>query len=307
MKICWDNLEKLHYNKDKGKWYNKDGAAYTYGESCKQCGEPFLKRDGKGLFCCRSCSKMGSNNPIYGKHHTEEARRKISENSAIKGGELHPMYGKHHTEEAKRKIGESSKGSKNNLWKGGVTKKNIPLYDTYASQIEWIDEVRRCPENEDIMEVRCTYCGKWFIPKRWGLLRRIQYLKGNISGENRLYCSERCKSVCPLYRKKPETLMREDAVRSGRLSWLKMSREVQHELREMVLERDNHTCRKCGSKDKPLHCHHIEPVAINPIESADMDNCITLCIDCHREAHSKDGCRYGQLRICEEDYESTVN
>jgi 5-methylcytosine-specific restriction endonuclease McrA len=64
----------------------------------------------------------------------------------------------------------------------------------------------------------------------------------------------------------------------------------------MVLERDGHQCIKCGSKEG-LQCHHIDPVATNPIESADLDNCVTLCMECHREVHQKDGCRYGQLRV----------
>ena len=45
--------------------------------------------------------------------HTEESKRKISEN--LKGkftGIKHPMYGKHHSEETKRKISEAGKGRK---------------------------------------------------------------------------------------------------------------------------------------------------------------------------------------------------
>lgn len=47
------------------------------------------------------------NNPLYGKHHTEETRRKISE--ATKD-ENNPFYGKHHSEDTKRKISEATKG-----------------------------------------------------------------------------------------------------------------------------------------------------------------------------------------------------
>jgi hypothetical protein len=298
MKICWDSLERLRYNKKTGKWYDKNGTAYTYEEHCATCNEPFLKMSNtnKGLYCCKSCSKTAKNNPMYGKHHTEEARRNISKNSAIKGGEKHPWFGKHHTEEARRKIGESSKGSNNNLWKGGVTKKNLPLYDTFATQIEWADDVRRSKEGPDIMEVKCVHCEKWFIPKRWNVSRRVQYLKGNIDIEYKFYCSEECKNNCPLYGKSPERLMKEDAVRAGRLQWLELNREIQPELRQMVLERDGYKCTKCGSLEN-LHCHHILPVAIEPIESADIDNCTTLCYNCHKEAHLQDGCRYGQLRI----------
>jgi group I intron endonuclease len=62
------------------------------------------------------------NHYMKGKHHTEEAKRKISESSKRlwcdenhrklfhekMSGENHPLYGKHHTEEAKRKIKEKT-------------------------------------------------------------------------------------------------------------------------------------------------------------------------------------------------------
>ena len=56
----------------------------------------------------------GENNPMYGKHHSEEAKRKVSEanrgeNNPCFGrtGENHPMYGKHLSEKTKQKISES--------------------------------------------------------------------------------------------------------------------------------------------------------------------------------------------------------
>ena len=68
------------------------------------------------------------------------------------------------------------------------------------------------------------------------------------------------------------------------------SREVQPHLRKLVLERDDWTCQKCGNGDKELHCHHMTGIEINPIESADMDNCITFCVDCHHEVHRLSYC-----------------
>lgn len=63
----------------------------------------------------------------------------------------------------------------------------------------------------------------------------------------------------------------------------------------MVLERDSWTCQKCNKVDVELHCHHFEGIMINPIESADIDMCITLCVRCHKEAHLDIGCRYIDL------------
>ena len=70
----------------------------------------------------------------------------------------------------------------------------------------------------------------------------------------------------------------------------------------MVLERDQWTCHKCHSSklennNLELHCHHIDPVVNNPVESADADNCITLCKECHKEVHKTiSGCKYSELK-----------
>lgn len=51
----------------------------------------------------------GANNPMYGKMHSAETRKKISE---AMSGENHPMYGKTHSVETRKKISESLKGKK---------------------------------------------------------------------------------------------------------------------------------------------------------------------------------------------------
>ncbi|MFW6002463.1 MAG: HNH endonuclease [archaeon] len=67
----------------------------------------------------------------------------------------------------------------------------------------------------------------------------------------------------------------------------------------MVFERDNYTCQKClmTKNDISIHCHHIWPLNENPVESADIDTCITLCKDCHKRIHMKvAGCKYNELK-----------
>lgn len=51
----------------------------------------------------RSDAASGENNGMYGKHHTEESKKKISKNNPK------PMLGKHHTEESKAKLSEAHK------------------------------------------------------------------------------------------------------------------------------------------------------------------------------------------------------
>jgi len=264
MKICWDNLEEFKYNKKKYTLRRKNKTYYF--KVCKNCGEEYFGYK-NSKFCNKNCSNKGENNPFFNKHHTEKHKIKMHNNM---------------------------KGDKCHFWKGGYHSKGIPLYDTYAPQLEWCEEVRRSPTDKNILEVRCVKCNEWFIPTLINVDHRIQHLKNNRLSENKFYCSDNCKNSCSIYGKKPETLMKEDAIRAGRLDWLELNREVQPELRKMVLERDKYQCVKCGSKG-PLHCHHIYPVSINPIESADVDNCITYCVDCHKEAHQKDGCKIKDL------------
>ena len=66
-----------------------------------------------------------------------------------------------------------------------------------------------------------------------------------------------------------------------------------------MFKRDNYICHKCGKGiDKiQLHCHHIWPLNESPITSADIDECITLCIDCHKKVHmTVPGCGYHEMK-----------
>lgn len=161
-------------------------------------------------------------------------------------------------------------------------------YDTYSDRLSYADPVRKAVDNSMLLETRCAYCGKWFKPTSMYVNARINCLEGKGAGECRLYCSEGCKTACPIYNQVLWPKGFKDAT----------SREVQPELRQLVLERDDYTCQKCGKiiEDVELHCHHIDPVANNPIESADVDNCVTFCINCHKEVHKQSGCKYHELR-----------
>ena len=52
----------------------------------------------------------GENNPFYGKKHSEESKRRISE---ARKGENNPFYGRKHSEESKKKNAEAHKGNTN--------------------------------------------------------------------------------------------------------------------------------------------------------------------------------------------------
>jgi hypothetical protein len=176
------------------------------------------------------------------------------------------------------------KGVNNKGWKGG---KSVVWFDTYARQLQPIELVRRDPESTNHLQIKCAYCGRWFSPNLRQVSDRIAAISGKrgLSTENRFYCSQPCKRNCGVFRTKT-------FVKTGGQA---TSREVQPELRQIVFERDLWECQICGDENN-LHCHHIEGVAQNPIESADVDNCVTLCKTHHKLVHSKVGCRYSDLK-----------
>ena len=321
MKIYWDNIENAKLTKNGLLRINN--RSYHIKE-CSNCNKEFLGRI-YSIFCSNKCAQIGQNNSYFscsnetkekikknlvdftGKYHTEKSKRKISKKlrgriiskewrkklSESLSGENHPNYGKHLSRETRRKISESNKekqGAKGNesyRWDGGYHSNNIPKYDTYALKIDWCESVRRNKQDQNILEVKCAYCGKWYKPTLTSVRNRIQILNGNenYDGEHRFYCSNSCKFECPIF---------------GQILWPKgfkisTSREAQPELRQMVLERDNYECQKCGSTEH-LHCHHIEGILWEPLESADVDMCITLCKSCHIEVHKLPDCGTSDMR-----------
>lgn len=220
--------------------------------------------------------KQKMSEALKGRVKTEEERRNLSK--ALKGRETPWLMGSNNPMYARS-------GEKAPSWKGGVIQNDLVLFDTYADRLVITEEVRRDPDNETLLQTKCTYCGKWYSPSRSSVKSRIGALNRSSGTENRLYCSQNCKKECPIYyqMKYPKGYRKAT------------SREVQPELRQMVFQLDDWECIKCEATEF-LHCHHITGVELNPIESADADNCITLCKKCHKWVHSQIGCRYIDLR-----------
>lgn len=161
------------------------------------------------------------------------------------------------------------------------------LFSVYEKQIELYEKIK---QNDVFLEVKCAYCGRWFKPTNREIRSRLNVINGLTHGEKRLYCSDNCKNECPIFNQKKWPRGYKKAT----------SREVQPELRQMVLARDNYTCQKCGSQTS-LHCHHIEGILWEPLQSADIDMCITYCKTCHKKVHQIEGCGYQDMRCNKKD------
>ena len=247
MKICWDNLREFTLGK-RNKELRKGHYTYIEKDSCVNCGEPYLMNKYSPTdCCCVSCGKISSD---Y--NHNEKTRKKIGKASLGNKN----MLGKTHSLKTRKKLSKitsSRTGENASGWKGGVTEKNVPLYDTFAKQIGWADNIRLVKKDGlGLMEVTCTKCGRWYIPKATNVHYRLRYLKGQVVWENRFYCSEKCKNDCEIYgqhlwpkHNKPRRKQEFDGFDENDLKiW-----------RIVVLEKTNYICEYCG--EKATIAHHI--------------------------------------------------
>lgn len=83
-----------------------------------------------------------------GKHdiYSEETLKKMRDNHADFSGERNPMYGKRHTEETRKKLSTKKKNEKHPLWKGDDV--------SYTGLHLWIAKNKQKP---DVCEMCCFY------------------------------------------------------------------------------------------------------------------------------------------------------
>ena len=334
MKICWDTLEGVHLTRNGT--FKKGEHTYIYKESCIKCGESYLtEKSRQSKFCGPSCVNKGRvfsaevrekmSVAQIGKTHSVETRKKISASHIGKTisietrkkmsdsqiGKVCSIETKERMSvaqagrtwsmsiEAKKKMSERMSkcvGILSHNYKGGVKVLGLTTYEAYKDTLGLYEEIRK-QKGTEILEVKCAYCGRWFVPTRFAVSGRLDAINNLNRGEQRLYCSGNCKQACPTYNQKTYPKGFKHVT----------SREVDPYLRKMVLERDNWTCQICGktSKEAQLHCHHMDPAMQNPMFQNDTDSCITLCKGCHKKVHKQIGCRYIDLR-CKKDFSDTV-
>ena len=157
------------------------------------------------------------------------------------------------------------------------------LYSIYANKLT-VDEQAESNAKGELV-VRCFKCASKFVPTNAQAHNRVQALLGNSLGENHLYCSQECKDSCSIYNVKYDP-----AEASHGASALRNP-----EWAQLVKERDGFTCQKCGDMGD-VQAHHIEPVALHPELSDDLDNGLTLCKSCHQAVHKQEGCGLVYLR-----------
>ena len=196
-----------------------------------------------------------------GIHQTEEVKRKLSESHK---GLIPWMKGKHHTEETKNKISESKNGC------------NVK------------EETKR--------KISKTLKGKIFSEETKQKLSKankgkIPWIKGkHHSIEARIKISETKKGKNNPQWKGGITSLRE-----------RIEKYITYrQWRSDIFTRDDFTCQECGQRGGYLHAHHIKSFssilqfyeittlkeALNCEELWNINNGITLCVECHKKTYS---------------------
>lgn len=287
---CDEWKDIIEFAKDKGR---KDGLQ----AKCKQCDKKY-RIDKK-----EEIKKYKKN--YYNKY--KEYYKEYRENKKEEMGEYNKNYYQKNKEKEKTRVKWYNKNNKdkkreyskkywednkNKLRELGQKNKMSPILfnsnTKYRQEIKLYEEIKESPDGH--LMCKCAYCGEWFEPTYSQIKQRVRAANGGARGECRLYCSQNCKDNCPIYNQTLYAKGQKPAT----------SREVQPELRQMVFERDNYTCQKCDthrdSLEVGIHCHHKEGILWEPLQSADIDMCVTLCEDCHKEVHRIPGCGYNDMK-----------
>lgn len=285
---------------------------------CKQCEKKFIVSLSckKQKFCCKKCFgkyNNGINNPFYGKKHSLESLKKMSESR--KGRKL--------SEEWKRKIGESNKGKKYSL---DTRKKMSESHKGKKLSLETRKKMSEVQKKGKYLN--CKICNKefWAIPTQIKNGRKYCSIRCSSSDKDRVYerwnsgkkmseefkkkisegCRKRFKKLG--YINSPEARKKISKSKRGEKShfWKGGIAELTDRIRHLpksknwklgVFQRDNFTCQMpdCNKTAKILNAHHIKEFSliieennIKTIEQAldcqelwTLKNGITLCKKCH--------------------------
>ena len=276
------------------------------------CGQEAKFQFKTGRWCCSDhiskCPKireqkrlkqLGKLNGMYGKKHTEETKKKISEiNTGNKHSEEskrkigNAAKGRLHSEETKLKISKNRKGKKSKRTRRHTIDSIIKKYPIFSK----IEEMRYNPNNLPKKEIQ-VHCknhncpnskekGGWFTPKHTAITERIYQIEKGYDGSY-FYCSQYCKDTCILYN------LRSDPFRNIETLYTYEEKQIWN---KTILEQDNYKCQICGEREN-LHCHHIIPVKLQPMVALDPSNGIVLCETCHYKYGHKTGsnCSTGNL------------
>jgi 5-methylcytosine-specific restriction endonuclease McrA len=273
---------KCKIHKDENEFNKNKSRSSGIANRCKECRKEDRKekreemREYSKRYYERNKRSIALQSKIYRQENKEKILIRIKQHYK-KNKEVYTKYKKKYYQANKEKI----------IKMADDYRLSKAVYETYGKKLT-VAESPRLSKDGISLEVKCKYCGKYFIPTNIAVRHRINALNSVKLGDVFIYCSDSCKTSCPIYNQKkyPKGFKKVT------------SREVNPLVRQMCFERDNWRCQICGASQEnaPLHCHHIEGYAQNLRLGNDVTNTVTLCKTCHKKVHKLPGCGYYELR-----------
>jgi len=271
------------------------------------CGQEGKYKTSNGKWCCNerfnSCPEIkkrnsetnkikqaGKNNGMYGKKQTIESKRKNSEsNKKVWKDKTSTFNSSEYRKKLKKALIEASKKRKRTI---KMIKEKYPLFSK-------IEEMRYNPDKPKEKEIQ-VHCKNhncinskekegWFTPTNIQLYERIRNIEHHGLDNSYYYCSENCKTVCPLFN------LHSDPFKETINYYTESEYQI---FRSFVLKRDNYTCQFCG--ESATIVHHERPQKLEPFFSLDPDYAWSCCEKCHYEKGHIDECSTGKLasKVC---------
>ncbi len=114
----------------------------------------------------------GEGNGFYGKHHTENTKKKMRENHAKLQGENHPMFNYHHSDITKQKWSEQRKGK--NLYSDNPNAKTVIQYDKNMNFIKTFSSIKEAAESIGVTYRTIIGCCKGRLHTAGGYIWRYK-------------------------------------------------------------------------------------------------------------------------------------
>jgi len=136
----------------------------------------------------------------------------------------------------------------------------------------------------------CKWCGKTFIPKN-----------GNYKTQ---FCSKNCFESTKVGKLAYPNIIGKRGIKPRTYHLRKRNKHgnaFDREWRIKVFKRDNFTCQHCFVRGGRLQAHHIKPYREYLELRHNLDNGLTLCVECHKKTETYGWSKYWHNKDCSEE------